>query len=137
MFLTITHSAQRPHDGRSLITVFGGALLLASLSASPATAAAPTATPGPHSVCPKPGQKPMKRGLIGSMICVTPYRDAGKACSSKSDCAGRCVAARMPKGVPPVVGAKVKGVCEAESPSFGCLAEVEKGRLKTPMLCTS
>lgn len=140
MFLTIAHSTQRPNGGRSLTTVFGPALLLVSLSASPvahARAAASAASAGPHSVCPKPGQKPMKRGLLGAMICVKPYNDAGKACSGKSDCAGRCVATRMPKGVPPTVGAKVNGVCEAESPSLGCLAEIEKGRLKTPMLCTS
>src|SRR4051812_40543678 len=44
-------------------------------------------TPTPETVsCAHSGGQLMQRGRRGSLMCVHPFLDAGKSCSSKKDC---------------------------------------------------
>jgi hypothetical protein len=91
------------------------------------TAAAATGA-GSGGKCDRPGQFWARRGLMGEKMCVTPYPDAGKACSDRSDCAGRCIADYAAvKGQ--TSGSPAVGKCQADDALFGCYAEVRQGRL--------
>lgn len=67
-----------------------------------------------------------QEGMLGMYRCVKPFADAGKACRSKSDCEGKCLATddAMPD-------ADVTGACQADDSPFGCYAEVEGGKIQT------
>lgn len=71
-------------------------------------------------------------GMFGMPACVTPYTDAGKSCSTKSDCEGRCLldldghdADDRPPATPQ---------CEKTDQTFGCFAEVIDGKPQ-PGMC--
>jgi hypothetical protein len=69
---------------------------------------------------------------FGLSICLVPYADAGRACSDKSGCTGRCLidlGDEANKGLRP--GDKGTGFCEAESYTPGCYAEVAQGKITT------
>jgi hypothetical protein len=62
-------------------------------------------------------------GMFATPACVTPYADAGKVCSDKSDCLGMCKAAEDAE-----VGSSAKGSCQKSSHDiFGCYNEVKSG----------
>ena len=83
--------------------------------------------------CTGPGQFWARRGLAGETMCVTPYPDAGKACSDKNDCAGRCIADYDDvRGR--TSGSAAVGKCQTDNALFGCYAEVVQGRL-TQRIC--
>jgi hypothetical protein len=69
------------------------------------------------------------RGKAGIPTCVHSYSDAGKACSGKSDCKGRCLANEGPGGLPRL-GNATGGHCQADDKLFGCYAEVQGGKAK-------
>lgn len=70
-------------------------------------------------------------GRAQTMQCVVKYADAGKRCTTGSDCAGDC---RVEQSPFPEAGAAAVGVCQADSRPFGCYAKVENGKA-TPAIC--
>ena len=63
--------------------------------------------------------------------CVITYADAGKTCSDKADCQGRC----LYRGEPPADdAAAVTGQCQATSDPCGCFTTVVKGQVG-PGMC--
>jgi hypothetical protein len=123
---------------RSLVSLLPFGLALAGCSQTPvaeeSSAPLPTAVAatgagaGTGGKCDRPGQFWARRGLAGERMCVTPYPDAGKACTDKSDCAGRCIADYgSVKGR--TSGSPAVGKCQADDALFGCYAEVVQGRL--------
>ena len=82
--------------------------------------------------CAAKGGHVTQGGLLGFWGCEIPFPDAGKACSDKSDCAGRCYAAdNTDRSAAP---GKAKGKCQATNSPFGCHAEIDKGVVE-PALC--
>jgi hypothetical protein len=79
--------------------------------------------------CSNAGGEVRQEGMLGMYRCVKPYADAGKACRSKSDCEGKCLAAD--DAAP---DKETTGVCQADDSPFGCYAEVEDGRI-TNAIC--
>lgn len=63
--------------------------------------------------------------------CVIAYSDAGKTCSDKSDCQGRCL---YEGEAPTNSAATVTGQCQASSDPCGCFTTVVQGRMG-PGLC--
>lgn len=102
-------------------------VLLASCSSSlPLTAGRPT----PEAQrCAASGGMLDKRGRRGNLMCVHAFGDAGKACSSKKDCRGQCLADK-PGGGLPTLGETVPGRCQPDDKLFGCYAPVEGGKAK-------
>ena len=125
---------------RSLVSLLLFGLALAACTQTPAaqegSAPLPTAVAatgaGAGGKCDRPGQFWARRGLMGEKMCVTPYPDAGKACTDKSDCAGRCIAdyGSVKGGTS---GSPAVGKCQADDALFGCYAEVVQGRLGAPL----
>ena len=70
-------------------------------------------------------------GKLQSWQCVINYADAGKSCSSSSQCQGSCLAG---EGTDRTPGAATTGVCQATSNRFGCTTPVENGKAG-PTLC--
>lgn len=92
----------------------------------PATSGA--STPDPAACAAKGGQiQPVC--LLGRPMCIHPYADAGKTCSTGSDCEGRCMAGSTAK-----MGMKATGVCAASNQPCGCFAIIEDGVVQ-PTLC--
>jgi hypothetical protein len=80
-------------------------------------------------LCAAQGGSVQSRGKLGRPVCVHPYSDAGKSCSGKSDCRGRCLANEGPGGLPKL-GDATGGHCQPDDRLFGCYAEVEGGKAK-------
>lgn len=80
-------------------------------------------------ICVNSGGTLQARGKAGRVTCVHPYSDAGRRCTTGSDCQGRCLADRGPDGLP-ALGAQTPGHCQADDQLYGCYAEVEGGRAK-------
>ena len=64
-------------------------------------------------------------GLWGGEICVHPYKEAGKACSGKSQCEGLCLA----DDTQAEIGTPAEGRCQAEDYPFGCRTEIRDGKI--------
>ncbi len=114
---------------RSLI---GAALMLAAAGCIP-KASDPAAETKPAQTtaasCAASGGSWERRGMLGSEMCVHRYADAGKNCSDKSDCSGRCIAKGMPE-----MGKPANGTCQVDDRLFGCYATVDKG-VAGPGIC--
>ena len=65
-------------------------------------------------------------GLLATPWCVVAYNDAGKDCTSGSDCEGDCRIFEMAD-----LGAdgKVHGVCQPNNVPYGCYAQIEDGKI--------
>jgi hypothetical protein len=71
-------------------------------------------------------------GLSGNQICVHPLRDAGRACTSSSQCVGDCLLDESSLGGrPPDANQSVQGRCEPTDYGFGCRTTVENGSIAT------
>ena len=79
--------------------------------------------------CAQSGGSLQARGKLQQMICVHPFADAGKSCSAKSDCQGRCIADGS-MGELPKLGQPAVGRCQADDRLFGCHAEIDNGKAK-------
>lgn len=75
------------------------------------------------------------RAPFGSPICQVRYVDAGKSCSGKADCLGRCLFYFDGRSGVAKVGDRLTGECQAERSSFGCYGTVEAGKLFTDEVC--
>ena len=70
-------------------------------------------------------------GRMQTMQCVVRYANAGKRCTTGSDCQGDC---RVEDAPFPTAGAEAVGRCQADSQPFGCHASVEGGKA-TAAIC--
>ena len=70
-------------------------------------------------------------GRAQTMQCVVNYSDAGKRCTTGSDCQGDCRIENTPF---PNAGADAVGTCQRDSQPFGCHARVENGKA-TAAIC--
>jgi putative hemolysin len=68
-------------------------------------------------------------GRLQRSTCVTPYADAGKTCSDKTDCQGACIA----EGNLEAQGATT-GQCQKTNVQFGCYARIVNGKA-TAAIC--
>ena len=85
--------------------------------------------------CKASGGKVETVGMVGTPACVIPTADAGKMCSDSSECQGRCLVEDWKGDRPPRVGTQSKGICETSNLTFGCIAEVRRGRIATAFVC--
>lgn len=102
-------------------------LATAALSLSLLSACAPTAVaPSPEATeasCAARGGVIQRGGKLQLPTCVTPYADAGKSCTDKSQCQGACI---VEGNLEPQSG--VTGQCQKTDRQFGCYAKVENGK---------
>lgn len=77
--------------------------------------------------CTARGGRMIPQGRMQTVRCVVSYADAGKRCTTGSDCLGDCRAEPTDR---PVEGAAVVGQCQANSGRFGCYTTVEGGKAK-------
>ncbi len=73
------------------------------------------------------------RGRRQTLMCVHRFSDAGKSCTTKSDCSGKCLAEPDENGLP-APGTAASGRCQADNRLFGCHAEIVDGKAR-PGLC--
>jgi hypothetical protein len=122
---------------RSKLTfaAFGLAILGVAACAAPAEppiepdrpAAVVTAANGTtEAECTARGGKLQRAGRGGNLHCITPYADAGKVCTDKGDCLGRCIAAPESGSQ---AGTPAKGLCQADDNVFGCTTWIEGGKI--------
>jgi hypothetical protein len=68
-------------------------------------------------------------GRMQRRLCRIPFADAGRTCSNKSDCAGRCIYDHEESGDEP--SGAVTGQCQQYATQFGCYSEVDGGEIKS------
>lgn len=110
-------------------------LALTALTAMLLVGCAPTVEPAAPtaaslaSACSAKGGTIQTVGRAQIQTCVTPYADAGKACTDKSQCQGACILEGNlePRG-------PVAGQCQKTDRQFGCYARVEGGKA-TAAIC--
>ena len=71
--------------------------------------------------------------MFGTAMCVTRFADAGKVCSNKSDCTGRCITLDEEKLRKSAIGVPAVGQCQADDHLFGCYAEIKGGKITQPI----
>ncbi len=112
------------------------ALLAAACQPMPSSDAAATPAPAPSQVsaagttdaalCASQGGKMLPQGRMQTERCVITYADAGRRCTTGSDCAGDC---RIEEAAgAPHAGAAAVGQCQRTSSRFGCYTTVENGK---------
>lgn len=110
-------------------------LALTAVAALLLAGCAPTAEPAAPSAQTLAAQCSAKGGTVQPVgraqipTCVTPYADAGKACTDKSQCQGACIA----EGNLEAQGA-TSGQCQKTDRQFGCYAKVVNGK-STGAIC--
>lgn len=77
--------------------------------------------------CAARGGRMTPQGRAQTMQCVVSYADAGKRCTTGSDCLGDC---RAEPTATPAHGAPVVGRCQANSSRFGCYTTIEGGKAR-------
>ncbi|WP_313141126.1 hypothetical protein [Stenotrophomonas sp.] len=100
----------------------------ADAAAQPAAADTPEATEAYQEArdvdCRAAGGTLQRLGRLQRVQCVIPYADAGKACSSKRDCSGQCLATGEAEA-----GVVATGTCQRDvSQNFGCRQRIEDGK---------
>ncbi|MDI9273206.1 hypothetical protein [Stenotrophomonas sp. PFBMAA-4] len=100
----------------------------ADAAAQPAAADTPEATEAYQEArdvdCRAAGGTLQPLGRLQRVQCVIPYADAGKACSSKRDCSGQCLATGEAEA-----GVAATGTCQRDvSQNFGCRQRIEDGK---------
>ena len=110
-------------------------LALTAVAALLLSACAPTAEPAAPSAqtlasaCSAKGGSIQPVGRAQIPTCVTPYADAGKACTDKSQCEGNCIL----EGNIEATG-DVTGQCQKTNRQFGYYAKVVNGK-STGAIC--
>jgi len=100
----------------------------ADAAAQPAAADTPEATEAYQEArdvdCRAAGGTLQPLGRLQRVQCVIPYADAGKACSSKRDCSGQCLATGEAEA-----GVVATGTCQRDvSQNFGCRQRIDGGK---------
>jgi hypothetical protein len=104
------------------------AMLAAGASNQPAATAKPAfKAPNGRAACLAAGGQWTWPGMPGQGVpedfqgmCIVKLPDAGKPCSSSSQCLGTCRASD-------ITGTKAKGVCSSTNYAAGCFTLVEEG----------
>ncbi len=88
----------------------------------PGDAAGASTTPD-EAACAAQGGELRALGRLQRVQCVVPYADAGRSCTTGSDCSGNCLAANhLP------VGAPASGTCQRDAgEKFGCRQRIDGG----------
>lgn len=75
------------------------------------------------------------RGIFArAPMCVIRNRDANRPCIDSSQCRGRCLLSDTAVVELPRAGTRAVGYCEPDNATFGCFAEVRRGKA-TDFLC--
>ena len=120
---------------RTFTTLWAAALFLLLASCQTRDPSPSTLQVPPAEQCEASGGSMQPVGLTRSPACVVPTSDGGKRCKDSSECDGRCIVDDWDGDRPPPVGTKVNGTCEASNLTFGCFAEVRRGRIASHFLC--
>lgn len=108
----------------AILALAGCAPPHATADASPgATNPSNNASSSEEQACKARGGEMRRICLMGELACVEKYRDAGKACTDKSQCMGQC----RYRGDAPV-GSSVVGECQRTTDPCGCFGTVENGK---------
>lgn len=99
--------------------------LAALLLVSACSTATPPAQDSSASSCLAGGGTMKQVGKLQSWKCITPYKDAGKACTDSSQCEGDCQTSVTTQ----TDTTPISGTCQVDNSHFGCSATVEKGKL--------
>lgn len=94
--------------------ILSGVLLLAACQTTADKPAEPEPNADDRIACEARGGQYGQAGLLQSWVCIEPTSDAGKSCTTSSDCTGMCMADTMS--------------CSAKSPMFGCYSIIEDGQ---------
>jgi hypothetical protein len=113
-------------------SILAAALALVMVSCAPASRPPVVTSTGPDvAACTAKGGTVRPVCRMQKPACVIAYADAGKTCSDKSDCQGRC----LHQGEAPADPATaVTGQCQATSDPCGCFTTVVKGHVG-PGMC--
>ena len=76
--------------------------------------------------CQARGGEMRPQGRLQTLQCVISYADAGKRCTTGSDCLGDCRVEDVTAA--PAAGTPAVGQCQAVSGQFGCYTKVENGK---------
>jgi hypothetical protein len=90
-------------------------------------------TRGERTHCLAQGGRVGMAGPSGDEMCALPFRDAGRACTDRSQCAGLCLAPEPPAQGKPA--ASTVGHCQAFNYPYGCHETVDHGQV-SGALCT-
>lgn len=77
--------------------------------------------PVDRAACIAVGGQVERRGRLQAEQCVHPFADAGKACTDKADCQGKCIAQGNSNDA-------TAGQCQADDRQFGCYSEIMGGK---------
>lgn len=77
-------------------------------------------------LCERAGGKMLPQGRMQTERCLISYSDAGRRCTTGSDCQGDCRIEQAANA--PQAGAAAVGQCQANSSRFGCYTTVENGK---------
>jgi len=98
----------------------------ASAAPAPAQSLASAAGTTDAALCARAGGKMLPQGRMQTERCVITYADAGRRCTTGSDCQGDCRVEEV--AGTPQAGAAAIGTCQRTSSRFGCYTTVENGR---------
>ncbi|WP_420479000.1 hypothetical protein [Brevundimonas sp. FT23028] len=127
---------------KRVMIAMAAALFAAACQPMPATdtaSAAPALQPTQLSaagttdaaLCARAGGKMLPQGRMQSVRCVITYADAGRRCTTGSDCQGDC---RVEDAAgAPHAGAAAVGTCQRDSSRFGCYTTVENGKAEATL----
>jgi hypothetical protein len=117
------------------VTIAGLVALLASMPGSiAASRAGRILSSAELATCVNKGGSVKIAGLSGNQTCALPLADAGKQCTSSSQCLGDCLLDEARPGQRSIgAGAMVVGQCQATDYGFGCRTFVENGRVAQRM----
>lgn len=76
-----------------------------------------------------------KAWLVGLPLCVTKYEDWGKSCSISSQCWGGCIVTSEQVWYSFEVKKDIQGICQSQSPQYGCYGKIENHLKWDPMVC--
>lgn len=91
-----------------------------------------TATADERAKCEAAGGVVQPAGMLGWDNCIQTMPDAGKSCTSASDCLDRCMLSL--EGEYADFGEAATGQCSKNDSPFGCYQKVENG-IAEPALC--
>ena len=130
---SLIHGSDSELEGKMIMkaAVFTTLILLASCAPHSPTKEmhgeqpAAVSVPADAASCRAAGGLMKPVGRMQSLQCVLSYADAGKSCTSGTQCRGDCRAAPGSDAAP---GQPVAGYCQATSDRFGCSTKIENGR---------
>ncbi|VWX51986.1 hypothetical protein [Novosphingobium sp. 9U] len=111
---------------RLLIAALGGLVLAGCTPTEAPPEAGGQSFPRDMSVadraaCAAVGGQVERRGRLQAEQCVHPFADAGKACTDKAQCQGKCIAQGNASDA-------TAGQCQADDRMFGCYSEIVGGK---------